>query len=200
MTIGPSQAFAIGHPGSAESPVRRRPVRAGRRCRTGVALVATATLLGALSECGDDDDDASPTETSAVSAGTGVVPTDSAVVPTDTGRGFRPGRHVVDPGERLSDGEEVAAAAVATLEFGADGTTLTGSTGCNQFSGTYTQSGSDLTIALGPVTLGRCTDPAATAQEAAILAHLPEVASFSADEQLVLRDSSDATLLTYDAG
>ena len=53
---------------------------------------------------------------------------------------------------------------------------------------------------LGPVTLAACGDPAVTAQEAAILAHLPEVASFSSDDQLVLEDSSGAALLTYDAG
>ena len=78
--------------------------------------------------------------------------------------------------------------------------TLAGSTGCNQFAGTYTQDGDELTISLGPVTLTACTDPAVTAQETAILAHLPEVASFSSGEQLALDDSSGDTLLTYDAG
>ena len=98
------------------------------------------------------------------------------------------------------DGEDVAAVGTATLEFGDDDTTLAGSTGCNQFSGTYTQSGSDLTITLGPVTLAACVDPGATAQEAAILAHLPDVVSYTADGQLLLKDSDGATSLTYDQG
>ncbi len=50
------------------------------------------------------------------------------------------------------------------------------------------------------MTLAACTDPAATAQESAIVAHLPEVASFSAGDQLVLENSDGDTLLTYDAG
>ena len=90
--------------------------------------------------------------------------------------------------------------ATPTLELGADGTTMTGSTGCNQFSGTYTQTGSELTVELGPMTLAGCVDPAAADQEAAILASLPEVASFTAEGQLVLLDADDAALLTYDEG
>jgi heat shock protein HslJ len=97
------------------------------------------------------------------------------------------------------DGDDVAAVGTPTLELGADGT-LTGSTGCNQFSGTYTQTGSDLTVSLGPMTLAACVDPAAADQEAAILASLPEVTSFTADEQLVLLDADDVALLTYDEG
>ncbi len=77
---------------------------------------------------------------------------------------------------------------------------MSGSTGCNRFAGVYTQTDSKLTINLGPVTLAACTDPAATAQETAILGHLPSVATFTLDEQLVLLDSSGKALLTYDKG
>ena len=98
------------------------------------------------------------------------------------------------------DGDDVAAVGAPTLAFGDDGATLAGSTGCNQFSGTYTQSGSDLTITIGPVTRAACVDPGAAAQETAILAHLPAVASYSADGPLVLKDAEDETLLTYEPG
>ena len=98
------------------------------------------------------------------------------------------------------DKKMVDAVAVAALDFDADGSTLTGSTGCNQFRGTYSQRGSDLTITLGPVTLAACTSPALTAQETAIMRQLPLVTSFNSAGQLELLDSSGATLLVYAAG
>jgi heat shock protein HslJ len=98
------------------------------------------------------------------------------------------------------DGGDLAAVGTATLAFedGGDGTTVTGTTGCNRFSGSYRQSGDGLTIAVGPVTRAGCPGPDATAQEAAILAHLPDVASFVAARQLELRDAEGGTLLVYD--
>ena len=143
-----------------------------------IQAVVGAVLALALGACGDDDDD---------------VSTDAAAASTLTGTSWTLASASID-------GDDVAAVGTSTLAFGDDGTTVAGSTGCNQFSGTYTQSGSDLTIELGPVTLRACVDPGATAQEAAILAHLPEVASYSADGQLVLTDADDVTLLTYDQG
>ena len=111
------------------------------------------------------------------------------------------GGHVVDAHQRIDRRRgQRRRCATATLTFGRDGSTLAGSTGCNQFAGTYAQEGTDLTIMLGPVTLAACADPAVTIQEAAILAHLPDVASFSSDDQLTLEDSSGAALLTYGAG
>ena len=80
----------------------------------------------------------------------------------------------------MADDEDVDAAAVAALDFGADGSTLNGTTGCNGFGGTYSQDGSNLTIELGPMTLVACTDDATTAQERAIVDGLPRVASFTA--------------------
>jgi heat shock protein HslJ len=97
-------------------------------------------------------------------------------------------------------GKSVASVAEATLAFDANGTAISGSTGCNRFAGTYAQTDSNLTIALGPVTLAACTDPAATAQESAILAQLPNAATFTIDQQLVLLDSNGKALLTYDEG
>ena len=141
-----------------------------------MALLAPGVIILAVSACGDDDasdaDDASSDL-----AGTSWTLTSASI-----------------------DGDASVAVATATLTFDRDGSTLAGSTGCNQFAGTYAQEGTDLTITLGPVTLAACVDPAVTAQEAAILAHLPDVASFSSDDQLTLEDSSGAALLTYDAG
>ncbi len=146
------------------------------RPRTCAAVVAGAALVLALGACGDEDDD---------------VPADADAATTLTGTSWTLANASID-------GDDVAAVGTSTLQFGDDGTTVAGSTGCNQFSGTYTQSGSDLTIELGPVTLAACVDPGAAAQEAAILAHLPEVASYAADGQLVLKDADDVTLLAYD--
>jgi heat shock protein HslJ len=99
------------------------------------------------------------------------------------------------------DGEAVAAVAdgeVGTLVFAADGS-FAGSTGCNRIMGTYTQDGSSLTFASGPMTLKACQGPVA-AQEAAIVAALPLVASFTQESSLVLQDAEGATLLTYAPG
>jgi len=100
----------------------------------------------------------------------------------------------------MVSGKDAKASGTAVLAFDSDGKTLNGSTGCNSFNGTYTENGSKLTIALGPTTLAACTDPAATAQETAILGGLPKVASFTSGDQLVLKDSSGSTLFTYGKG
>lgn len=86
----------------------------------------------------------------------------------------------------------------APLTFGSDGT-IAGSTGCNRFSGAYTQDGANLTITLGPMTLMGCPDDVA-AQESAVVAALPNVTSFTADGDLILKDGSGSALLTYAPG
>ena len=50
------------------------------------------------------------------------------------------------------------------------------------------------------MTLAACVEPGAADQEAAILAHLPEIASYELDLQLVLVDGGDVPVLTYDPG
>ena len=94
----------------------------------------------------------------------------------------------------------VNAAAPATLDFGSDGKTLSGSTGCNSFGGTFEQAGSKLTIKLGPMTLKACTDDAVSKQEQSIVKLLPAVASFTGGDQLTLQDKSGSTLLIYKPG
>jgi heat shock protein HslJ len=99
------------------------------------------------------------------------------------------------------DGEPVAgltSGEMGTLAFAADGS-FAGSTGCNRIAGTYTQDGASLTLASGPMTLKACEGPVA-AQEAAIVAALPLVASFTAGTSLVLQDADGTTLLTYAPG
>jgi len=93
-----------------------------------------------------------------------------------------------------------APAATATLAFGAGGA-LTGSTGCNQFGGTYTADATNLTITLGPMTLMGCTSPVLTAQQTALTQLLPKVTGYAATaEQLTLTGADKAVLLTYEPG
>ena len=143
----------------------------------GMTVVAPATIaLLVLSACGDDEKaaDASASQTLAGTSWTLASVT--------------------------AAGKTVDAAPEATLAFDAAGTNVSGSTGCNQYSGTYVQTGSDVKISPGPTTLAACGDPAKTVQEAAILAGLPKVASFALGTQLVLKDSGGSTLFTYDKG
>ena len=94
------------------------------------------------------------------------------------------------------------------LWFGKSGK-LTGSTGCNDFGGTYAQSGSSLTLTIDSQTARRCPPQLAT-QETAVHAALSKVASFStafkgiqslsATDPLTLLDRSGQSLLTYGQG
>ena len=153
--------------------------------RWAVVLLGASLALTVVA-CGDDDDDAASADTAAAGE--------------DDAAAALPGSTWVLATASALDGKELPAVGTATLEFDADGTTLAGSTGCNRFSGSYTQSGSELTITVGPVTRAACVEPGAAEQEAAILAHLPDIASYELDLQLLLVDGGDATVLTYDPG
>ncbi|MFA7322895.1 MAG: META domain-containing protein [Candidatus Nanopelagicales bacterium] len=97
------------------------------------------------------------------------------------------------------------ASAAATLRFIAGGS-VSGSTGCNNFNGTYTQSGNSLSIKIGPMTLRACPGDLAV-QESAVLAAFPKIVTFSSDQTatapavalLVLKDARHATQLSYKA-
>lgn len=80
--------------------------------------------------------------------------------------------------------------------FAAEGQ-LSGSTGCNSFNGTYSESGSALKITVGPMTLKACSG-AAAAQETAVLKNLAAVDSFAAPVRLRLKNVGK-TVLTYKA-
>jgi heat shock protein HslJ len=80
------------------------------------------------------------------------------------------------------DGAEPVGASAPSIVFAEDGT-VSGSTGCNTFSGTATIDGSS--IELGPLATTRmaCTDEAAGAQEQAFLLALDGVTSYTIDEE-----------------
>jgi heat shock protein HslJ len=86
----------------------------------------------------------------------------------------------------------------APLTFGPDGT-LSGSTGCNRFNGSYVQDGDSVTLTLGAMTEMACPGPVGD-QEAAVLAALPLVRSADSTSGLVLKSDAGDVLLTYGAG
>jgi heat shock protein HslJ len=161
----------------------------GRGRLTRASLAGAVMLLVALAACGSD----SPSSSDEPAGTGGPAPTDKSGSTGLAGTSWRLASTTLA-------GKEVPAVGTASLAFDADGKRLNGTTGCNQFGGTYQQSDSDLTIALGPTTLVACTDTAATAQEQAILSRLPKVASYNAGDTLVLKDAGGATLLTYEPG
>ena len=144
---------------------------------TNSTLIVVTLLVALVSACGDDDDD---------------QPAQASVAPTE----LAGTKWVLS--SYVANDEDVEAAAVSALDFDADGTTLTGTTGCNNFGGTFSQDGDALTIELGPMTLAACTDDAANAQERAIVDGLPKVASFTATGQLALLDDDGTALMIYD--
>ena len=88
---------------------------------------------------------------------------------------------------------------VGTVTF-LTGGQLAGSTGCNRFTGTYEQSGGDLSITTGAMTQMACPGPAGE-QETAVIAALAKVATAAvASDNLVLKDAQGAQLLTYTPG
>lgn len=92
-------------------------------------------------------------------------------------------------------GTPVLAGAQPTVDFGGD-LTVSGSTGCNRFTGSYTTSGS--TLAVGPVamTMMACTEVGVMEQETAFSQALSAASSFRGDsEQLELLDKSGEVLL-----
>ena len=152
-----------------------------RRVKGRALLGVGAIIASVLSSCGDDSKDSAATASGAV-AGTTLNGTSWVL------------SNYVDANA------SVTAVAVAALDFDADGSTLSGSTGCNSFGGKFKQDGSKLVITLGPTTLKACTDDAANKQEQAILEQLPLVASFTGGQQLTLQDKSGSTVLVYKPG
>jgi heat shock protein HslJ len=76
--------------------------------------------------------------------------------------------------------------------------TVSGSTGCNRYSGGFTLDGSSLEIGQLAVTQMACPPPADTI-ERAYLAALAKVAGWRADgEQIVMVDADEAELLRYE--
>lgn len=83
-----------------------------------------------------------------------------------------------------------------TIAFGAGGE-LSGDNGCNLFSGSYTLSGTTLTLTPGAQTMMACTDAGRAEQETAFGAALASVASVrSAGDGLELLDSGGRVALS----
>jgi heat shock protein HslJ len=86
-----------------------------------------------------------------------------------------------------------------TAQFNTDGT-LSGSAGCNQYHGTYTTSGSSITIATPLATTLMACDGPVMDQENAYLTALGAAKTFTIrGEQLTLADANKTTVLTYQA-
>jgi heat shock protein HslJ len=171
-------------------------------------LLSAGIALGALvlAACGGNSANSESTTAAATSApaASSALPTSAA--PTAGASAATSTAGLADTTWNLTaytdaKGAEVpgtTGANVGTLNFAADGS-FSGSTGCNRLVGQYTQNGSSLTMTPGPMTKMAC--PAdVTAQENAILAALPKVASFTSGTALVLTAADGATLLTYSAG
>lgn len=92
------------------------------------------------------------------------------------------------------DVDGTPAPSAGTLAFTAKGK-VDGSTGCNSFNGSYTQTGASLTITVGPMTMKACTGAVAE-QETAVLANLAAVTAFDVTAGLQLM-ADGAPVLTY---
>ncbi|MCP4164535.1 MAG: META domain-containing protein [Chloroflexi bacterium] len=82
-----------------------------------------------------------------------------------------------------------------TAEFEEGG--IAGSTGCNQYSGSYETSGNNIAIEIGPVTMRACPEQV-SAQETDYLAALANAATYEiSGEQLQMADADGQVVLTY---
>ena len=151
-----------------------------------IAAVAAVLLLAACA----NSDDSSSTATSA-------SPADAASVtaPAD----LAGSKWMLESFDASGTQTTASTEAAGTLAF-AEALAVAGSTGCNQFTGTYTQDGSSLTIKPGATTMKACIGDLGT-QDTAVLANLAKVDSFTQTATaLTLLDSSGATLLVYAPG
>jgi heat shock protein HslJ len=86
------------------------------------------------------------------------------------------------------DRTPAVAGSTATLSFDGGGR-LSGSTGCNSFNGTWTTSGTSITLTLGPMTQKAC-DPILIVQEKSLTMLLPKITTYSvAGDALTLRSN-----------
>jgi putative lipoprotein len=89
-------------------------------------------------------------------------------------------------------GQKTVPGAQPTVTFGSDGT-ISGSTGCNTYSGTYTVDGDKLAVSQLAMTRMACADPAVNAQEAAVTTALTGATSWSigSDGNLTLKGTTE---------
>jgi len=93
--------------------------------------------------------------------------------------------------------ETVIIGSTTTADFGADGK-LTGSAGCNQYSATYTTSGSKGITITQPITTLMACENNLMQQESQYLSLLPKASTYEiAGDQLTLFDSTGTKILIY---
>jgi len=152
--------------------------RAGVLGRVIATFAAVLLLAAVAASCGDD-----------VDSGSGKASSTTASVPVPA----------TDLGGTSWQLDSPVADTMPTLDFAVDGS-LSGSTGCNRFSGTWTQDETSLTLAVGPMTQMACLSADATRQEQDVMAALPTVASARQTEtSLTLIDDAGKDVLTYGA-
>jgi heat shock protein HslJ len=141
--------------------------------------LVVATTVG-LTACGSDDDSGSD-----ATATTGVVGEGAVEGVTWTVTELN--------GEAPPDG------VTATLQF--DGTTVSGSSGCNNYSGGATFDEDVVAISEALTGTMMACEAAISEFEAAYLAMLAEAAVFAVDgETMTFSDDSDTVLATFEAG
>jgi heat shock protein HslJ len=112
--------------------------------------------------------------------------------------GCSQGGKLVDTNWKLTtlNGQAGLPDATPTVLFGPDGK-LAGTTGCNQYSGTYEIKGKTLTIQVGPMTMMACPEPVMK-QEQDFLAALKATNGYKVDnDKLTLNDADGKELATF---
>jgi heat shock protein HslJ len=96
-------------------------------------------------------------------------------------------------------GKPLVAGSGISAEFTADGK-ISGSAGCNRYSGTYTVSGNNITIASPLATTMMACEQAVMDQESAYLKALGDAKTYAVSgSQLTLSDANNTVLATYNA-
>ena len=86
----------------------------------------------------------------------------------------------------------------STSFFAADGSSLSGNTGCNDFNGSYkAEPGNKLTISGLTSTRAACTSEALTKQEEALLVFLPSAVSYSVNGTQMQIQTVDGSVINY---
>ena len=156
-----------------------------------ILLFSVVAMLAVA--CGDDDDgddDASTSETAASqTSGSETTPSDAAA------------SSLAGTAWDLTafEGAAVQVEGVSWIAF-AEGGQSTGSGGCNDFNGPYTEDGESLTIGPLASTLRACADPAVSDQETAFYAALEATERFSVSgSELTLQDGDGSELAVLTA-
>lgn len=155
---------------------------------TGLGALCAVALL-AVPACGDDE---------GAGGDSGGSRTSEPTTTTEAATGRLGGTAWILTGwSEAGTPVDAATARVATLVF-APGGDLSGSTGCNNFAGLWTEEDDRLTLALGPMTQMACEDADLQAQESMLVRMLPSATGFQVDDaQLQLSSGDGQVVLRY---